>query len=271
MSVKIVTGSILDVGDSLRELQGKIGVLREEALNAQREIGIRMVAEIVTRRIDRQALGLSVEKGDDEQCGPLLFVIKAVLERQRELEKDPRKREIDVDLGLEVSIHPLPGKLLAIAYYEREEIGKIWWRQAWVKDYHYQNSCDKPKEIPEVVWDLRRRDWDDALGNDTPAECGFTARILYPSLHYIPQADDVLGALPALETRRSWAKGYAESEIIIRRLREISPTPSAMQYNQALKWTQSEEGEALINTLAAVYAQQLPAEITREMLLGEGE
>jgi hypothetical protein len=52
-------------------------------------------------------------------------------------------------------------------------------RKRKIKDFHYQNSTDKPDWISEEKWDAREAVWDGIFkeqGADAPAQCGFTVR-----------------------------------------------------------------------------------------------
>jgi hypothetical protein len=83
---------------------------------------------------------------------------------------------------LELTIFPLKNKILFLKW------GKIlenyYNELAKFEDYHYQDQSDKPKEISSQKWNLRKRDWQIALGDDfekIPGNSGYSYSLLKAS------------------------------------------------------------------------------------------
>lgn len=62
-------------------------------------------------------------------------------------------------------------------------------------DYHYQNQTDKPHDITQKQWELRRKTWDTAMPSGIPSKDGIIITIgstdkLEHDLFYIPDRDE---------------------------------------------------------------------------------
>lgn len=76
------------------------------------------------------------------------------------------QRDPEIDFETLVSFFPIKGKLLAIFYSEQPEINKYWRDIPEVKDYHIQNSTDKPENVTKKQWEQRKKIWDIAYGGN---------------------------------------------------------------------------------------------------------
>lgn len=89
---------------------------------------------------------------------------KAIIEQSRQ----------DNDYSCSCSVFPMgKNKTLILFYSENNKMTDMWQSLSYISEYHYQNSTDKPDYISSKDWSQRRRDWDKALGNDTPRERSF--------------------------------------------------------------------------------------------------
>ena len=64
-----------------------------------------------------------------------------------------------------MTIHPLENKTLAMIFGGKDVMTYMT-TQPELSDYHYQNQTDKPDEISDEEWDMRKDDWDNAIGYD---------------------------------------------------------------------------------------------------------
>lgn len=100
-------------------------------------------------------------------------------EVNRKNENDIRKAILDQsrqknDYSCSCGVFPMgKNKTLILFYSENNEMTDMWQSLPYISEYHYQNSTDKPDYISSKDWNQRRRDWDKALGNDTPRERSF--------------------------------------------------------------------------------------------------
>ena len=77
-----------------------------------------------------------------------------------------------------LQILPTKDKILAM-YFGNKDIQKyIKKRTDLFSDYHYQNICEKPDCLSDKEWEIRKDDWEQALGPDyTPSSHGFTVNL----------------------------------------------------------------------------------------------
>jgi hypothetical protein len=84
-------------------------------------------------------------------------------------------REPDVDLEAYCSVYPIKSnKTLILFYAENSEMNKVWEQLDFVKDYHYQNSTDKPEHISNYNWNKRKENWNKVLDHSKPYTFKFT-------------------------------------------------------------------------------------------------
>jgi len=80
--------------------------------------------------------------------------------------KVKNSRDPEVDFDVEITYIPIKGKILALIHTEQREVIDYWKSLPQVKDYHYQNSVDKPKDITRKQWNKRLSDWELGLGKE---------------------------------------------------------------------------------------------------------
>lgn len=64
-----------------------------------------------------------------------------------------------------MTIHPLENKTLTMIFGGKDVITYMK-AQPELSDYHYQNQTEKPDKISDEEWDIRKNDWDNAIGYD---------------------------------------------------------------------------------------------------------
>jgi hypothetical protein len=156
--------------------------------------------------------------------------------------QEKRKRDPEVDWTCSWTFIPHRGVLLCLLFTERVELMEAWKKVHLVKDWHYQNSTDRPDEVSEEEWDRRAKDWHDALGRKVPAEVGFSTDLFstYSTPHATPEM--VIKAVPDYSTRLSnMARNIVASEHL-RDMGEISPEKYGPAIMQVFEWVDGEEG-----------------------------
>jgi len=58
-----------------------------------------------------------------------------------------------------------------------------------LKDYHYQNSTDKPKSVSKREWEARERFWDKVAPSGVPFEDGYSRQIFKPPYSFFSDLD----------------------------------------------------------------------------------
>lgn len=111
-------------------------------------------------------------------------------------------RNPSIDFSASCVIIPLKRNkkhTLVLFYEDNAQVRKLWQDQDFISEYYYQNSTDKPDSYTEEEWDLRRDDWDQAIGCDTPRNRGlcFTFTDERPPL----PSKETLNHIPSNEKR----------------------------------------------------------------------
>lgn len=71
--------------------------------------------------------------------------------------------EDDADFDVSVVILPINGKTLCMPYAHNDILNNLLNSNENFEEYAYWNNTDKPDAISKEEWDLRRKDWDEAL------------------------------------------------------------------------------------------------------------
>ena len=80
------------------------------------------------------------------------------------------------DYNASLQVIPLKDKILAMYFGNPDFFRECDF--SFLNDYHYQNQCDKPEDIPDKAWKERKNDWDKAIGPDyIPANHGFSVEL----------------------------------------------------------------------------------------------
>ena len=86
------------------------------------------------------------------------------------------RRSPGFDYKAEVQIFPLKDKILML-FFGEGNLEQILELENDIKDYHFQNQCDKPNNITEEDWNQRYEDWKNAMPSMIPSKTGFTVSL----------------------------------------------------------------------------------------------
>ena len=167
MSTKIYNGYISKL--SLEQLLKKFVPLVPKFDEIKKNLYYKSLAAEVTEVIDKR----NYEKIECNQYE----IFKEV---NRKHENNIRKAILDQsrqdnDYSCSCSVFPMgKDKTLILFYSECSKMTDVWELLPYISEYHYQNSTDKPDYISSKDWNQRCRDWDKAIGNDTPRERAFS-------------------------------------------------------------------------------------------------
>jgi len=104
-----------------------------------------------------------------------------------------KHRQPHLDWSFEIALIPGKDYLLGLHYTEQSILVEELFKLPKVEAYPYWNNTDGPKGVTRRSWKARGREWDRALGNDTPAAKGFTYQITSPTpLLWREEQDDTL-------------------------------------------------------------------------------
>lgn len=166
MSTKIYNGAISNL--SIEKLLAKLKDEIPNVKNILKEEYNKKLAEEATEQFDE-----SEEDGID--------LIKKIGEinskNQSEIEEAKNDNELHGnDYNYNVIVFPYRKKSLILYYTDCNFFTKHLLNLPYIKDYHYQDSTDRPDKISKEDWEARILAWDTVLGGDgwgKPIENGY--------------------------------------------------------------------------------------------------
>jgi hypothetical protein len=264
LSTKIYTGFIFKTMDFFK-IHREIMKFRAAA----REIAIRknatVIAAMASYQIDRRVYNFPHEIPTGSN--PLGWAAEQVRKMQHEIKKT-MERNPCVDLSFNLSILPIPGKILGIYYTEDDELAKLWMSNPLVEDYHSQNQCDQPKEIGNKEWKHRARDWDKALpGPGIPAHNGFTAEVIeVAGVEYLEGYRRADKYVPSLKVRATKiARDLLYDQMRDKDTKDIHEI--IRDYTKFVDWmTNLPEGKKALADVVKTVSKKLARRLTKKIL-----
>lgn len=261
---RFLTTDLLEVHRSCMVFRQKFKPLAEE--KAAKWLVKRAVEEL-----DRRTVRQNDAEFKPAFCSPFCLAWDEMLEKMRRVERETA-REPDVDFSVIVSILPHATGLYGIIYTEQQDFRDMWFAGAGVVDFHYQNSTDRPSNVSEEEWERRERTWDEILGHNVPAECGFSADIVLLSKPVRTEClTKVCEYLPSFESRvdrvaydlllEEKLKAVPEEELQRKFVSIIMGVNRAKEEDPRVK--------ARYEELKAVVGSMLRRDVTKEVLLQE--
>lgn len=180
------------------------------------------------------------------------------------------------DFKCEVKLFPLHDKILFLLYTEKQEYLNLFGgedemgrefdscKYPIISPYIYYNNTDKPETLTEEEWDIRRREWDEALKND---ENG-----LKFSLAKVPYAYNVDLVLEDIENRYEDRIDILSKEKLDKiffndnndRLKEMSMSEQVKFYND---YSKSEDYIERLKNIKVEMKNNLPKSYSRDDLM----
>lgn len=112
------------------------------------------------------------------------------------------------DLECSVSLYPVKNGKILCQFFEQGNIPdykKLWIKQDYVQEYHYQNSTDRPDEIEARAWKTREKLWNEALSRSSrPVDSGPTfilASADFPTFEIYSGEQGFRNYFPSIEKR----------------------------------------------------------------------
>lgn len=226
----------------------------------------------LSRLVDAAAIGQLRPPADPKLSSPMDVLWSEHDKYLEDLRNE--RRNLAWDQTASWTFHFTAGRLL-LRIFSEDAFTKDFIRHfPQFRDYHYQNSTDRPEEIPAKEWRQRRDDWARANDSGAPAETGLTMSLWTPySGPHLIEFDRVLAAVPAhkdrvlalshlIQERRFFRENYKRTD------------EERVDYSEVMKvmrqWSeyrQSREGRKLLAITAREIRGKLPRVITRELSL----
>lgn len=170
MSTRIHNGRILR-NCSLAEALSKLQSLREECVRlAQSRIAMR-VAKYRYFWADMNENFMPIPRVSyDSFYWRVLDLISA----ERIKVEASGERSVDWDFTFEILLIPFGDHVLAMHFLENNPGYTDLLSQVGFEDYHYQNSTDRPEDVPKDEWTARKNAWDQVLPTGIPAHAGLS-------------------------------------------------------------------------------------------------
>lgn len=104
-------------------------------------------------------------------------IVAEEMQRARANLRDGR-REISWDFNLEWTFFCAPGGRVLLKLFGEDAMCRAFERTfPAAKEYHYQNSTDRPKDVTSQEWAQRKHDWDKATGDGPYCSNGLSMRL----------------------------------------------------------------------------------------------
>lgn len=174
MSTKIYNAYITD--KNLSELLEEYKKLVPEVEKLSDKLYYKTFTEQLVFKLDKEE-NTDINKIINEK-------LNKILEKLNE-SKLKNIRDVDYDFSSSCVCFPIENKTLIIYYAENNEILNLLTDNIYLKDYHYQNSTDKPNDVLENDWIERKLNWDLVLNNGIPAHNGFVFTFSFQELEYL--------------------------------------------------------------------------------------
>lgn len=95
-----------------------------------------------------------------------------------------KQRDPLADYSFEASFFPDGETIVVKLYSEHDFLKKCFFKVIKARDFHYQNSTDKPRNVSAKAWEQRSVTWDRLLpGSGIPSENSFTFTFLTYNLN----------------------------------------------------------------------------------------
>ena len=158
-----------------------------------------LYAKKAVEYLDNLAAGIPTKEYKFDSI--LLIVSNDIKERQKEIiESGRRHPEVDFESSA-VFFITKKDKILCLFYAENKELVNCWEKLAGVKDYHFQNSTDRPEKISEKDWAQRNKDWQKIFqGLEPPSQKGLSFSFTTTETPR-PDVNDILRNVPSFEKR----------------------------------------------------------------------
>lgn len=162
----------------------------------------------------------------------------------------------EFDLKSEVWIFPIENKTLGMTFIKNKAIYDAFMALPEVSEYAYWNNVDQPENLSEEEWDLRERDWNEALeGIGIPSENGFcfylTQSIKDAHSFIWSWENDVLPYLTPTEVLKEQIAKNVLADNKFKELNESKPNEISMNVVRANTYSKEhpEEVKALAETI----------------------
>lgn len=271
MSTKIYNGYILSKMD-MQELLQFCKEMAHEMREAKKQSIISTIANLIVDKLDRIAVGefdmdnyIKESKPPKSLYGDSLRYVKERIKKLTEYERDPV-----FDFKSNAMFFPMEDKILCLLFQDNRELLKIWNKK--VKEYHYQDQCDKPSKISAKAWKQRKADWNHVLGGDgwgKPIDNGFEFTFTNKEVEYpYPSKEEIVKAMPKFEkrlhaiTREKYMAdelGKAKAEATDGDEKEFNLWK---HYGQIKKYMDTPEGQTALKVLENEVAGQMIVKIT---------
>jgi hypothetical protein len=265
--MKVYNGYLITKKMSLAQLQQFNLRLKKRIEAKKSKLILDMFTKKTVEELDLRTLGLIQPDEKDESRSILSLIYDRIQNIERKNERNP-----EVDFSVEVCYIPFKNKLLALFYSEQQVFEKIWNKTPSVKDYHYQNSIERPKDISAKEWNQRCQDWSNATLSGSPAHVGFSFKISDLRISYgrYPKVEEVLANFPSFDqrvlnsTKSLFRNRYMKKESESKAFDAIDYTRLIFQFEDYLK---TDSGKAEFEVIKQEVASKLTINFVENDLL----
>jgi hypothetical protein len=211
MSTKIYNGYRLSGLTGVADLFAFTGQLRAALDPVYRAAYVHQIARIAVIAADMLERGETPDTGPVETLtnarSPLMYADHALNDAHQTI-ATTKRRNPDLDLQFELTVltDPAnPGTLYALAYTEQDGYRTVFEELSEVRPWPYWNNTDRPNDVTDAEWELRRDTWQRVLGDEPPGRRGLSWALLGDdhALSTFELTDEISAVLPTLRSVRA--------------------------------------------------------------------
>lgn len=244
MSTKIYNGyKLKNKPKNLKEIRDILFKFKEEAIKYYRKKYYGLIAKdivyifddaILTNKVfydfpDRFDTKKTYKIQDESKTRSIWGMVSEAVDTKADIFREQHDRFHDFcqyEFYCNVTVLPCHDEVFLMIFTEEREVEDIFGKMEEIEEYPYWDNTDQPKGMTWEEWEVRGKEWDEALGNGIPSQNGFGIDILketfdlkiFPkdgqetpspleeTLKYIPNLEKRIKRLLSMKMRYLWKK-----------------------------------------------------------------
>lgn len=308
MSTKIYNGRKLkNKPKNLKEVRDIVFKFKAQALKYYRDKYYRLLARDIVQIFDDALLTNKVfyefpDRFDDKKVPfseqssttSIWGIVSSAVDRKAEITRKSMERMGDYfqyEFYCHVIILPVDDEVFVLLYTEEDKVQEMFDAMEEIEEYPYWNNSDQPEGMTWEEWEVRGKEWDEALGGDAPgngvpSQNGFGIDILadaryvklYPRneedvehnpfiaiLKHIPDIDERVKRLVRMSMYRKWEAH--DKKAIDEILANEKSDYKIWQKSDELREQFMEDNKVLAEELKTEISEKIKKDFTKEDLL----
>jgi hypothetical protein len=219
-------------------------------------------AAIASNFIDNCCCGI---ENNEKNTSPFFYAYEYLLQETKKVKISPERSLFDYSCS--ATVHLYKDTFYGMLFCDNRKINEMWFQQEWIKKFGYWNNTDPLDGINYKDWEKRGKIWDKILKdfNYVPSMNGFTAELTRDMSYYVPfSVELIIPFIPSYDKRLHKISEY----YLYKEFDQLKDVPK--EYLSFENWIkEGNPGFEKFIEIKNKFAQKIPKEITKEMLLGK--